>query len=355
MPTFHTEFGPENGPQTLGDIAKRVFHRRFSASLSVKALASFHSPMSVQFSSSSSSSPPPRTVAKHQNGISLPEAERLSAAAHYMGARGSVILVSLASSGDNTADLRERSDKLKNHIVKFQRDHGMSPWWADMLEVHPKLHLHLFAAAPRGKVRRMCRAIEGSKILGDVDARPVYDMNGAVNYALGELTTEAKFSLKKRGRNIRRIKGSHKIPDGGDRQRLSRGLEREMIGAGIIKPWTKTNARRAGRLIDADAIAKDVERAKVGIFFADQLPKLSAPPKAKRVPQRREKIPPPTLQMVYPPTVVDMLAVLRERMTCEDIAESIGLSRQQTNNVAVERFDIGRKARERIVELARAA
>ena len=237
--------------------------------------------------------------------------------------------------------------------MKFQRDNSVPPWWADMLEVNPSLHLHLLAAAPFRKANVMCRAIEGSTIHGDVDARPVPDMNGLVGYLLGEVTTEAHYGL---GPQTRRIPGSHKIPDGGDRQRLSRGLTTALIGARLIEPWTRTNARRKARAVAVEALRNDIERARIGLFFAEDIPEAMTTtrrPKAK--PTLREKIPPPSLPMMYPPTVIDLLAEMRKHLTCEQIAERVGLSRQQTNNVAVERFGVSRKVRERVLELARAA
>jgi hypothetical protein len=348
VPTFHTEFGPESEPQTLGEIAERVFSCHLGASLSVKALAllppSFPSPPLCH-------SAPPRTLAKHQNGISRPEHVRLSAAGYLIAKRGPAIWVTLASNGYDTAELRRRGDRLKNTVVTFQRRNGVPAYWADTLETKPRPHLHAIAAAPIGKAKRMCKAIESSNVLGDVKAKSVHDMPGLVGYLSKERTTEAAFAD---GYRTRRIRGSHKLPDSGDRQRVSRELRNALIGEGLVDDWTKTNARRVARIINAD-VTNQVERATFGLFFADDLHVTRAPPKAKREPQRREKIPPPSLQMDYPPSIVDMVAELRKRKTCEQIGELAGLSRQQLNNVAVDRFDIGRKARERIVELARAA
>jgi hypothetical protein len=42
-----------------------------------------------------------------------------------------------------------------------------------------------------------------------------------------------------------RLKGSHRLPGGGDRVRLSRGLERDAIDAGYVAPWQHTNAKRS--------------------------------------------------------------------------------------------------------------
>jgi len=42
-----------------------------------------------------------------------------------------------------------------------------------------------------------------------------------------------------------RLRGSHGLPGGGDRVRLSEELERDAIGAGYVQPWRHTNARRS--------------------------------------------------------------------------------------------------------------
>ena len=238
MTTFHTEKGPENGLQAIGRAKESRKAKGRACSISVRAL---------------SPSEPPRTLARHQNGVSRPEHIRLSAAGYLMARRGPAIWVTLASSGDDTAELRRRGDRLKNTVVTFQRRHGVPAYWADMLEVKPRPHLHAIAAAPRGKVKRMCKAIDGSNVLGDVKATVVTDMPNLVGYLAKERTTEASYAD---GNRTRRIPGSHKLPDGGDRQRVSRELKNALIGEGLVDDWTKTNARRAARLINPDAIAR---------------------------------------------------------------------------------------------------
>ena len=338
MTTFHTLESAENSAQTFDRIEKPALGLGEVASIVVKGLLPY-SPPSLS-----------RTNAPH--GISPAEARRLSAAAYRIGRQGPALFLSQAGKRDNdAAQMRVEADKIKNHYCRFCRIHGAVPRWVEVWETNPGPHCHLICAAPPKKAHALRKSFRRSELFDDVNVQPVTDMTRLVNEYLGkEQTQQARFAF---GKPIR--SGSYKLPGGGDRVRMATALEAELIRDGQITPWRKTNARRGARLINTDAINRDFERARVGIFFADQLPELSAPPKARRAPQRREKPSPPTLQMDYPPTIVDMLAVLRERLTCEDIAERIGLSRQQTNNVAVERFDIGRKARERLVELVRAA
>jgi hypothetical protein len=41
-----------------------------------------------------------------------------------------------------------------------------------------------------------------------------------------------------------RLNGSHLLPGGGDRVRLSKALEHDAIDAGYVEPWVHTNGRR---------------------------------------------------------------------------------------------------------------
>jgi len=337
VPTFHTDISPENGLQAFGFPVESHVERELGASIIVRAFKP---------------SQQPRTLAKYQNGVSRDEAVRLSEAAHFMVRRGPAIFVSLSHADDDTAALRESADKIKNHVRTFAVRNGAPPWWADVWECRPRPNFHLIAAAPPGKVRRMCKGIKASTILGDIDARPVTDINGLINYLLKEQTTEAWYAA---GRDMRRLKGSHKLPDGGDRQHLSRALEDELLRAGLIERWHKTNARRAAKLVNVEAINRDIERARVGLFFVDDLPEAKAPQKAKpahRTSRKRDKIAPPSLPLPYAPTVAELLAGLGP--THEAIGERVGLSRPQVSNVIQGRFGVSRPIARRVLELSRA-
>jgi hypothetical protein len=68
---------------------------------------------------------------------------------------------------------------------------------------------------------------------------------------------------------------------------------------------------------------------------------------------KRDKIPPPSLQMDYPPSIADLLAGLGP--THEAIAERVGLSRPQVTNLICGRFGASRPIVRRVLGLARAA
>ena len=98
--------------------------------------------------------------------------------------------------------------------------------------------------------------------------------------------------------------------------RLSRELERDMLAAGVTCPFDRTYARKAH-------------------------------------PRRRDKIPPPSLPLAYPPSIAELLPGLAP--TYRAVAERVGVSRQQVTNIIVGRFGVSRNVARRVLELARAA
>ena len=88
-------------------------------------------------------------------------------------------------------------------------------------------------------------------------------------------------------------------------------------------------------------------------LFDEPLTLLAAPPRPKAPPMKRDKIPPPSLQMDYPPSIADLLAGLGP--THEVIAARVGLSRPQATNIIRGRFGVSRSVARRVLELARAA
>jgi hypothetical protein len=103
------------------------------------------------------------------------------------------------------------------------------------------LHAHIVFIGTHDMARRL----RGSKQFGQViDVRNVTDHNGiARKYLAKERTPQAGY---KRSHLLGgRIGGSHHLPGGGDRVRLSRELERDAIEAGYVEPWQHTNAKRS--------------------------------------------------------------------------------------------------------------
>jgi hypothetical protein len=103
------------------------------------------------------------------------------------------------------------------------------------------LHAHIVFIG----TSELARRLKASKQFGDlIDVCPVTDNNGlARKYLAKERTPQAGY---RRAHMLGgRINGSHHLPGGGDRVRLSRLLERDGIEAGYIEPWQHTNASRS--------------------------------------------------------------------------------------------------------------
>ena len=90
-----------------------------------------------------------------------------------------------------------------------------------------------------------------------------------------------------------------------------------MLGMVALLPITKTFTKgyegyRLELIGSARAkIRRPIEAsARVGLFFADELPLLAMRQKPKAPPRKRERIAPPSLPLDYPPSVGDMLAGL---------------------------------------------
>ena len=87
----------------------------------------------------------------------------------------------------------------------------------------------------------------------------------------------------------------------------------------------------------------------------DRLDMTSAPPRRTLRPRRRERIPPLSLQMDYPPSIDELLERLHLTMTDAEIAELLRISRPQATNIRNRQFGASRHVRHRVLELTRAA
>ena len=137
----------------------------------------------------------------------------------------------------------------------------------------------------------------------------------------------------------------------GDRVRLSRELERDMLAAGVIRPFARNYARR---LPKAPALLAEIEvRYRDSLFDDEPLPMLAMPQRERSASRKREKIPPPSLPLDYAPTVADLLASLG--LTHQAAGEVAGVSRARLPNIINYQFNPSRAVRQRVLELARAA
>jgi hypothetical protein len=330
--TFHTATGPREGLQTLGGATKNAKGRASLPSIVVNSRRREDR----------------RTALSH--GLSFTEMKRLSAAAFWLEKQGASVFLSTPGRTDNDPTAtRVLSDRLKSHYCRFCALNALPPRWVEVWETRPGPHSHIICGiVSREKARALRKSISRSKVLAEVDVKPVYNRAGLVEYLFGEMSSTARFAS---GRPMR--KGAYKLPGGGDRVRLSRTFEAELLAARLVEPWPKTNARRISKTVNVAALNRDFERARVGLFFADELPLLAMRQKPKAPPRKRERIGPPSLPLDYPPSVADMIAGLG--LTHDAIAARVGISRQQVTNVIAQRFGISRPIARRVLELARAA
>ena len=91
------------------------------------------------------------------------------------------------------------------------------------------------------------RALRRSRLCIGTKIGPVTSIGGLKKYLAKERTPQAGYRRRDLGG---RISGSHLLPGGGDRVRLSRQLERDAIEAGLVDPWKHTNAKRSAQRKD---------------------------------------------------------------------------------------------------------
>jgi hypothetical protein len=179
---------------------------------------------------------PIRTVASH--GVTGPELRRLHGACHQMQrtvrsqGKGELwwLTTPKGSSRQAIADYQKR-------ISRAQSAHGLPAYSMWVFETRPLLHAHIVFLGERD----MADALRRSRLCVDANIERVTDPDGLKKYLAKERTPQAAYRRRDLGG---RIAGSHRLPGGGDRVRLSRQLERDAIEAGLVQPWKHTNAKR---------------------------------------------------------------------------------------------------------------
>lgn len=307
-----------------------------------------------------SSLPLPRTVAKHQNGLSKAEIERLSAAGHFMRRFGTQIHITTEDHEAKEGDARALFSQVKNHLVRIQRDIGqrlnmpVPAYYVEVLEAKHAVHQHLIGVVPVGRfARETIERLKSSRLFGDhLDACRVKNMERLVRYLSKEATTQAHYAFN---RSFRRNNGRHVLGiGGGDRVRLSDALKEDMIREGLIEPYRKTYASRALPRTPKPVATPIREPDPHGLF--GPLPEVVAPPRPRGLPPRRPKLIVPSQQnlaLERLPNVIDLMARLGS--THAEIAEKVGLSRGQTTNILNGQFGASRTVARRVLELAFAA
>jgi hypothetical protein len=181
---------------------------------------------------------PTRTAAIH--GISGPEIKRFSAAVQLIQKHcprcARLWWVSL-----NKGSTREVISDVQKRITKLQKRANLPPYNATVFETLGGLHAHIVFIGNPALVQCLEKSAKFSNFI-QIDQ--VYDPQGlARRYLAKERTPQAGY--KRTHMLGGRIAGSHQLPGGGDRVRLSRELERDAIEAGYVDAWQHTNAKRS--------------------------------------------------------------------------------------------------------------
>jgi hypothetical protein len=180
---------------------------------------------------------PIRTVALH--GVTGPELRRFDGACHQMqrAARSQGELWWLTTPKGST---RHAIAAYQKRITREQAARGLPQYSAWIFESRPALHAHIVFLGNRD----IANALRRSRLCIDTKIKPVHSIGGLKKYLAKERTPQAGYGRPNLGG---RISGSHRLPGGGDRVRLSRQLERDAIEAGLVDPWKHTNAKRSAQ------------------------------------------------------------------------------------------------------------
>jgi hypothetical protein len=128
----------------------------------------------------------------------------------------------------------------QKRISRAQSAHGLPAYSVWVFETRPLLHAHIVFLGERD----MADVLRRSRLCVDANIERVTDPDGLKRYLAKERTPQAGYRRRDLGG---RIPGSHRLPGGGDRVRLSRQLERDAIEAGLVQPWKHTNAKRSAQ------------------------------------------------------------------------------------------------------------
>ena len=269
----------------------------------------------------------------------------------HMARKGPLAFVSITAAFEPV--VRELSRKVKSYVALQQERAKMrrGPFWGEVRETKardgtPKPGAHIVAPMPSGRARgRLVAGINSSSAYGDTFAELCRDRGKLKSYCLKEMAPEAAYRT-----GTRRMKGSHPLPEGGDRVRVSPAVRDALIQAGRIEPYRRKYAKNP-----ASRQAWQFDDGGQGLLFA-RLPDTDAP-QPERVPVARPKIEPaPMLRLFAVVGNVDVLETMKGLgETHEEIARRLGISRAQTTNILNGQFRPSRDVVRRVLELARAA
>jgi hypothetical protein len=264
-----------------------------------------------------------RTIARSRNGMSGDERKMLTEAIHRMRRAGrSLIHITVEAHDASEHEVRRRIARVKADFGQIQVRAGDPRHMVEVLESSPNVHAHITGPTPKGhRPEHIIVRLKRSKVYGDgIEGGAVYDAAGLVNYLCKEATTQARYAACN---SFRRNKGSHKLGDGGgDRVRLSKQLEADLLGEGIIERRTRTYRKRL------KPPSRDLVEAHQLLLF----PQLGKP--VSRIHDFSRGIAPPTVSLE--------LEFHRKRrgLTQAQLASLIGISRPQLANFTAGRFGL---------------
>ena len=182
---------------------------------------------------------PTRTVAPH--GITGPEIERLNNAVHFMEGYGRLWWVTIKPQTEmESGDIRSIVADVQKRITRLQAKGELPQYSVTVFETRQGVHAHTIFIGNADITDRL----RVSSFAGIINVAPVNDARGLTRkYLAKERTPQAGY--RRQAMFGGRLKGSHTLPGGGDRVRLSKTLKNDAIRAGYVNPWQRTNARRS--------------------------------------------------------------------------------------------------------------
>lgn len=187
-----------------------------------------------------------QTISK-PHGFWTTELRIASEAGHYIeGLRLPLWYAVLADRWREEREVRALVRELKSDILQAQREVGTPPFWLEMCEGAPAFHSNILFPLGGSKAERLIARIARSKLYpGDLlSIQAAEGSDWFVSYCSKERTPQARFlgGLKM----SRRLKGSHPLGQGGgDRVRLSKGLQTALVQENRIEPYRRLYASRS--------------------------------------------------------------------------------------------------------------